>query len=133
METSYWLGRKRASVANAHAADSSEARLVHLDLAGRYSIKAAASVPSAAVIAAQDNHEAGAEGLALALPSAGAGDAAYYERLETGARWLAARTQDFGERQEHLGMADRYARLRLEASEDAGAATAAPAAPSLHS
>lgn len=52
MEQSYWLGRKRASVANARSATGAEARLVHLDLAGRYSVKAAASAPPASVIAA---------------------------------------------------------------------------------
>ena len=41
MEQKYWLGRKRASVANAEQASTSEARLIHLDLAGRYSVKAA--------------------------------------------------------------------------------------------
>jgi hypothetical protein len=37
MEQMYWLGRKRASLANAKAATT------HYDLAGRYSIKAASS------------------------------------------------------------------------------------------
>lgn len=41
MGQKYWLGRKRASVAAAEQATSSEARLIHLDLAGRYSVKAA--------------------------------------------------------------------------------------------
>lgn len=41
MEQAYWLGRKRTSAANAKRASSAEARLAHLDLAGRYSIKAA--------------------------------------------------------------------------------------------
>jgi len=41
MEQKHWLGRKRASMANARAAASAEARLIHYDLAGRYSIKAA--------------------------------------------------------------------------------------------
>ena len=41
MEQTYWLGRKRASAANARRAASAEARLAHLDLAGRYSVKAA--------------------------------------------------------------------------------------------
>lgn len=47
MEQKYWLGRKQTSVANAELATSSEARLIHLDLAGRYSVKAAevASTP----------------------------------------------------------------------------------------
>lgn len=40
MEHKYWLGRKQASVANAKRATTSEARLIHLDLAGRYSVKA---------------------------------------------------------------------------------------------
>ena len=47
MEQAYWLSRKRASVQMARNADNSEARLVHYDLAGRYSVKAmsAGSVP----------------------------------------------------------------------------------------
>jgi hypothetical protein len=93
MEQTYWLGRKRISAANARRATSAEARLVHLDLAGRYSIKAAAAAPSA--------------------------DPAYYERLEAGARWLAARASEGCEREGHLGNANRYARLRLD-SEAAG-------------
>ena len=40
MEKAYWLGRKRASLRLAQNAASSEARLVHYDLAGRYSVKA---------------------------------------------------------------------------------------------
>jgi hypothetical protein len=90
MEQTYWLGRKRISAANARSAASAEARLVHLDLAGRYSVKAAAAAPPP-------------------------GDPAYYERLETGARWLAARAAEGCERQGHLGNANRYARLRLDA------------------
>jgi len=43
MEQKYWLARKRASAANAEQAMSSEARLIHLDLAGRYSVKAVKS------------------------------------------------------------------------------------------
>ena len=43
MEQDYWLSRKRASVANAEQAKSSEARLIHLELAGRYSVKAVES------------------------------------------------------------------------------------------
>ena len=41
MDKIYWLARKRASLAMARASDDSVARLVHLDLAGRYSILAA--------------------------------------------------------------------------------------------
>lgn len=40
MERTYWLSRKRASLKLARSAASSEARLVHYDLAGRYSLKA---------------------------------------------------------------------------------------------
>jgi hypothetical protein len=40
MEQAYWLGRKRASMKLAEAASNSIARLVHYDLAGRYSLKA---------------------------------------------------------------------------------------------
>jgi hypothetical protein len=40
MDKAYWLGRHRASLELARNADCSEARLVHYDLAGRYSLKA---------------------------------------------------------------------------------------------
>ena len=42
MEHKYWLSRKRASVANAERATTSEARLIHFELAGRYSVMAVA-------------------------------------------------------------------------------------------
>lgn len=41
MEQAHWLSRKRASVAMAKNAASSAARLIHYELAGRYSVKAA--------------------------------------------------------------------------------------------
>jgi hypothetical protein len=44
MEEKYWIGRKRASVGMAREAASAEARLIHYELAGRYSIKAAECV-----------------------------------------------------------------------------------------
>jgi soluble lytic murein transglycosylase-like protein len=47
MEQAYWLERQRASVANAHAATDSESRLIHYDLAGYYSVKAACAGESA--------------------------------------------------------------------------------------
>ena len=40
VEQAYWLSRKRASLKLAQNAASSEARLAHYDLAGRYSLKA---------------------------------------------------------------------------------------------
>jgi hypothetical protein len=45
MEQTYWLKRKRSSLAKAQAATSAEARLVHFDLAGRYSLKAMQVAP----------------------------------------------------------------------------------------
>jgi len=45
MDKTYWIGRKRASMRMARAATSAEARLIHYDLAGRYSVKAAEAVP----------------------------------------------------------------------------------------
>ena len=47
MEQIYWLKRKRSSLAKAQNANSAEARLVHYDLAGRYSVKAANSASRA--------------------------------------------------------------------------------------
>jgi len=40
MEKGYWLSRKRASLEAAQNAVSAEARLIHYDLAGRYSLNA---------------------------------------------------------------------------------------------
>jgi hypothetical protein len=109
MEQRYWLGRKRASLANARGARSAVSRLIHLDLAGRYSIKAALGCPAAA------GRDAG---VALALPPPERGDAEHYERLETGARWLASRAANEAEANEHLAMATKYARLRVDAVGD---------------
>jgi hypothetical protein len=107
MEQAYWLGRKRAAAANARRAASAEARLVHLELAGRYSVKAAAAAAAMSPAAAEAIE-------ARPAPSLPQADGAYYHRLETGARWLASRTPSEAERHEHLAMANRYARLRLD-------------------
>ena len=40
LEKAYWLSRKRDSLKMARNAAGPEARLVHYDLAGRYSLKA---------------------------------------------------------------------------------------------
>ena len=40
MEKGYWIQRKRASLKAAQTAVGAEARLIHYDLAGRYSLKA---------------------------------------------------------------------------------------------
>jgi hypothetical protein len=47
MEKAYWLGRKRASLKMAQNATSARARLVHYDLAGRYSVNAMSAETSA--------------------------------------------------------------------------------------
>ena len=41
MEKRYWLGRMRTAMKMARGASTAEARLIHYDLAGRYSIRAA--------------------------------------------------------------------------------------------
>jgi hypothetical protein len=43
MEKSYWIGRKRASLRAAQNAAGPEARLIHYELAGRYSVKASSA------------------------------------------------------------------------------------------
>jgi hypothetical protein len=43
MERAHWLSRKRASMGMAESAVSSRARLVHYELAGLYSVKAASA------------------------------------------------------------------------------------------
>lgn len=45
MERKYWIGRKRAAMDMAQRATGSEARLIHYQLAGLYSIRAAQSPP----------------------------------------------------------------------------------------
>ena len=45
MEKSYWIGRKRAAMAMARRAATAESRLIHYELAGRYSIRAAHCLP----------------------------------------------------------------------------------------
>jgi hypothetical protein len=109
MEHRYRVGRKRGSLANAGRASSAKSRLIDLDLAERYRIKAALVCPP---LAARD------AGVSLALPQPERGDAEHYERLETGARWLASRASNEAEANEHLAMATKYARLRLDAVGD---------------
>ena len=58
MEKGYWISRNRASLKAARNAVSAEARLIHYDLAGRYSLNA---------ISAQTQAIDLAEGLAPAI------------------------------------------------------------------
>ena len=46
MEQQYWIGRERAAMAMAEGASTSIARLIHYELAGRYSILAAQGPPA---------------------------------------------------------------------------------------
>ena len=41
MEKTYWLRRKREAMTAARGATTSESRLIHYELAGRYSLRAA--------------------------------------------------------------------------------------------
>lgn len=43
MEKAYWLSRKQASLKMARMAACSQARLIHYDLAGRYSLNASSA------------------------------------------------------------------------------------------
>ena len=44
MEQIYWLKRQRSALGMARGAEDADTRLIHYDLAGRYSIMAAESV-----------------------------------------------------------------------------------------
>ncbi len=60
MEREYWLSRKRASLAMARKSPGAVARLIHLDLAGRYSVKAANCRGDAATRRPTQDHPASA-------------------------------------------------------------------------
>jgi hypothetical protein len=64
MENRYWIARKRAAMAMARAAKTGEAKLIHYELAGRYSVKAAQYPPAFALPATK---AAAAEGARPAL------------------------------------------------------------------
>ena len=70
MEKRYWIGRKRAAMSMARNATTAEVRLIHYELAGRYSIKAAHCLPFAiaAAVATEDGREALRPAAALPLP-----------------------------------------------------------------
>jgi len=65
MEKGYWLSRKRASLKAAQKAVSAEARLIHYDLAGRYSLNALSAETQAIDLA---------DALPLAIYASGAPD-----------------------------------------------------------
>ncbi|HEX8653882.1 MAG TPA: hypothetical protein VF693_01485 [Allosphingosinicella sp.] len=68
MEKKYWIGRKRAAMAMARRATSSEARLIHYDMAGRYSVKAAGCLPFLIAPGAAAGETAALHALPLPLP-----------------------------------------------------------------
>ena len=51
LEQAYWLRRKREELAMALRSISAEARMIHFDLAGRYSVKASNTEEIAAHVA----------------------------------------------------------------------------------
>jgi hypothetical protein len=120
MEQAYWLGRTHASSQMARRAHSAEARMAHLELAGRYSIKAA-------VASRRPERTCAPAQLQLRAPMGEAevdavfGGAAYYERLEMGARWMASQANSAAERDGHIAAANRYTRLRSDAAATHGA------------
>jgi hypothetical protein len=65
MENGYWIGRKHSAMRMAREAATAEARLIHYDLAGRYSIMAAQCLPFAAPAG---QRAAGGERAVLHLP-----------------------------------------------------------------
>jgi hypothetical protein len=60
MDNGYWIDRKRAAMTMARRATTSEARLIHYQMAGLYSIKAAHSPAflAAATLAAEKRQDA---------------------------------------------------------------------------
>jgi hypothetical protein len=65
MDNGYWIGRKRMAMGMARHAATAEARLIHYDLAGRYSVMAARFPPPAAL---SDRQPGEGERPALHLP-----------------------------------------------------------------
>ena len=108
MDKNYWLGRKRASAELARTAKCAEARLIHFDLAGRYSVKAALS--DEGLLFAAETASSEAEQALLLSPAEGRheSDGVYYAQLEAGAAYLATIAGDPAERDEHLRMARVY-------------------------
>lgn len=72
MENRYWIARKRAAMAMARKAVSGEAKLIHYELAGRYSVKAA-QYPVLAARAAKAAAEGDRAALHLPLFAPGSG------------------------------------------------------------
>jgi hypothetical protein len=119
MEQAYWLGRTRAASQMARRAISAEARMAHLELAGRYSIKAAIASRRADQVTTPAQLHLRAP-LGEVEADAVFGGVAYYERLEAGARWMASRAASAAAHDGHIAAANRYARLRKDAATSNG-------------
>jgi len=81
MEKRYWIGRKRAAMGMARLATTAESRLIHYELAGRYSIKAAHCLPSLMVRKAPATE---GERAVLRLPDPAAGGPGAIDRNRPG-------------------------------------------------
>ena len=106
MERDYWLGRKRSSFMLAGQATSSEARLIHYELAGLYSVKAARSPRAGAATSRCTAPIADAVPARFTAPPRD--DAQHYGELALGAEYLASETTDAAEMAEHNRMAAIY-------------------------
>ena len=113
MDKTYWLGRKRAAMAMARGADGSAARLIHYEMAGRYSIKAAQAVapPPPGAPSVPDPAP-----LRLAVDLRTLPDEAYYARLAAGAEYMAERAADPAKRDGHLAHARDYRRRERDSA-----------------
>ena len=89
MENRYWIARKRGAMTMAHRAVSAEARLIHYDLAGRYSVMAA---QCAAIAASAASRATGEPRPVLHLRTPGAPPYGTLDRLDD----FAPRTSDAG-------------------------------------
>ena len=70
MGLKYWLGRERSALSMARLASTAEARLIHFQLAGNYSVKASLCDPFMLTCDAQTrNHSVSALGDAAEVTS----------------------------------------------------------------
>ncbi len=115
MEHDYWLGRERASFMLAGKATSAEAKLIHYELAGLYSVKAARSAREA-VTAGNKFTAPVADVVAPELRGSAKADERYYRELAQGAEYLASVAVGAVEMAEHRRMATIYLHRAREAA-----------------
>ena len=97
-------------------ATSSRARLVHYQLAGLYSLRAAEAGGSSLLTQRLNASRVLASTLPALPASAAVSDQFYYACLEQGARYLAEQATDPAERAEHLEAGAAYAVRAEEAA-----------------